>query len=138
MGIFRFFAAAGGSPQEGPTDDGVAIDTSALTRGDVPVFVSDANREYVQVLKEVIDPELGVNIVDLGLVYVVELIDQRLDVVLTMTTPVCPLSAVIEADVKESLLAAFPELEDVRVAIIFDPPWSPEMMSDEARAQLGF
>lgn len=137
MDFFRFFSPDA-PPENEPTDDGVAIDLHALTEEDVPVVETAENSALLNALKEVIDPEVGVNIVDLGLVYVVERVGPRIDVVLTMTTAACPLSAVIEADVKEALLSTNPDIDEVRVAIIFHPPWSPKMMSDEARAQLGF
>ncbi|MFP4596807.1 MAG: metal-sulfur cluster assembly factor [Persicimonas sp.] len=104
---------------------------------DVPVTETDENRALLEALREVIDPEIGINIVDLGLVYAVERRGKCVDVVLTMTTPACPLSAVIEEDVRDALLERVAGVEQVCVAVIFEPPWSPEMISERARTQLG-
>jgi len=88
-------------------------------------------------LKTVIDPELGINIVDLGLVYHAERKADGIDIALTMTTPACPLGEMMSEEIKLVLRNRFPELSDVRVEIVWDPPWSPELMSEESRRQLG-
>lgn len=91
-------------------------------------------------LKDVIDPELGINIVDLGLVYDITVNDDdTVHVLMTLTTPGCPLHEVFRDEVKDkaSRLSAF-DTEDVDVELTFDPPWNREKMSDEARAQLDF
>jgi metal-sulfur cluster biosynthetic enzyme len=87
-------------------------------------------------LRDVIDPELGINIVDLGLVYGVGIDGRLVRVSMTMTTPACPLSGYLRDLVFSTLSARFPELEDVEIDIVWDPPWNPDMMSDEARRQL--
>ncbi len=114
----------------------VAIDLDALDEDNVPVTPTPHNEAWLQALHEVIDPEIGISIVDLGLVYAVELREARLEVVLTMTTPACPLSAVIEGQVREALLA-LDDVDEVRVAVVFEPAWNPSMMSETARKQLG-
>lgn len=90
-------------------------------------------------LKEVIDPELGINIVDLGLVYEIDPGDDGVHVLMTLTSPGCPLHEVFREEVKRNVseLDAYAE-EDVEVELTFDPPWSREKMTDEARAELGF
>lgn len=92
---------------------------------------------YLDLLREVIDPELGVNIVDLGLVYDVRVADGVAAVRMTMTTPGCPLGGYLDDAVRDCLWGA-PGVEDVDVRIVWDPPWRPEMMSDAAREQLGW
>lgn len=94
-------------------------------------------------LRTVLDPELDVNVVDMGLIYdvVVGKMDEHPDVYIkmTLTTPGCPLGGVIIEQMREAL-SVYPELEtrrDVRVEVVFDPPWVPDMMSGEARATLG-
>ncbi len=136
MDLLRFLGVKGGAEQT-PSEEGVAIDLSSITAADVPLVVGCEGQQLLDRLREVIDPELGINIVDLGLVYAVERVGDRVDVVLTMTTPICPLSAVIEADVREALVGWQDQIEQVRVAVIFEPPWTPAMMSDEARRLLG-
>ncbi|PWU23500.1 hypothetical protein C5B42_02960 [Candidatus Cerribacteria bacterium 'Amazon FNV 2010 28 9'] len=99
-----------------------------------------------QELKTVLDPELNINIVDLGLVYDVivrpSLEEKRSNVkiLMTLTTPGCPLGTTIITMVRDAL-AVFPDLNperDVNVEIVFDPPWTSDMMSEEAKAALGF
>jgi metal-sulfur cluster biosynthetic enzyme len=88
-------------------------------------------------LKSVIDPELGLNIVDLGLIYQVARHANGIDIAMTMTTPACPLGEMMSEEVKRVLHERFPDLPDVRVEIVWDPPWSPDLMSEESRRQLG-
>ncbi len=90
-------------------------------------------------LREVIDPEIGINIVDLGLVYGIGLPDGGTVVIeMTLTTPGCPLGGYIEDAIREALWGA-PGVSDVEVRIVWDPPWDPdEMMSDWAKEQLGW
>ena len=92
-------------------------------------------------LKKVIDPELFVNIVDLGLVYVVNA-EEREDgkhnvkIEMTMTSPMCPAGPQLIANSK-AVVAAMEEVEDVEVKIVMDPPWTPDRMTDDARDHLG-
>lgn len=90
-------------------------------------------------LHNVIDPELGINIVDLGLLYDVSVEGDDVHVLMTLTSPACPLSEVIhdEVKMKASKLDGI-EPENVTVDITFDPPWSQDKMTDEAKAELGF
>lgn len=100
--------------------------------------------EVMNQLKQVIDPELGVNIVDLGLVYTVDLVEKEgkpfVKILMTLTTPGCPLAGTIQQMVKDALFV-FKELNvdrDVDISITFDPPWTMDMMSQEVRMELGF
>lgn len=86
-------------------------------------------------LSEVIDPELGVNIVDLGLIYEVKVKEKNAYIKMTFTTPACPLINVMLAQVEQKLNEI--ENADIEVSIVFDPPWTPEKMSDKARLALG-
>lgn len=89
-------------------------------------------------LREVIDPELGLNIVDLGLVYGVNITgDAGVTIEMTLTTPGCPLQANFREAVERVLWRAFPDLPEVNVALVWNPPWTPEMISEEGRAELG-
>ena len=90
-----------------------------------------------EALRDVIDPELGVNIVDLGLVYEVEASDGVARVLMTMTTPSCPIGPYLSDQVRWALLEADAVL-DVTVEITHDPPWSPDRMSHAAKVQLGW
>ena len=94
-----------------------------------------------QQLKTVRDPEIPVDIVNLGLVYAASASEveggRRIEVRMSLTAPGCSMSDVIKAEV-EHKLAALPEVREVRVEIVFDPPWNPGMMSEGAKLQLGF
>ena len=95
------------------------------------------NDDVLAALKTVIDPELGINIVDLGLVYHAARNAHGIDIALTMTTPACPLGEMMTEEIKLALRDRFPDTPDVRVELVWDPPWSPELMSEELRRQLG-
>jgi metal-sulfur cluster biosynthetic enzyme len=93
-------------------------------------------------LKTVRDPEIPVNIVDLGLIYAAAALPaenggKRIEVRMTLTAPGCSMSDVIKAEV-ERKLAALPEVREVKVEIVFDPPWDKSRMSEAAKLHLGF
>ncbi len=93
-------------------------------------------------LKTIYDPEIPVNIADLGLIYACDVTpldsgDRRIDIKMSMTAPGCGMGNVLKADV-ESKLSSLPTVKEVTVEIVFDPPWGPARMSDAARLQLGF
>lgn len=88
-------------------------------------------------LGRVIDPELGINIVDLGLVYGIDIDDDsRVRIVMTMTSPACPLGDYLKDLVDSMVKWRFPDVKDVEIRLVWDPPWSPDMMSADARQQL--
>lgn len=89
-----------------------------------------------EVLRSIPDPEFGVNIVDLGLIYSVECDDGDIAVTMTLTTPNCPSGGWIYEGTKQAL-TGLPGAKNVEVAMVFDPPWSPEMLSEAANRQLG-
>ncbi len=104
-----------------------------------PQEFSEAN--VWQQLKTVYDPEIPVNIVDLGLIYACDINSledgsKKLDVKMTMTAPGCGMGNVLKADV-ESKLSHLPGVKEVQVEVVFDPPWTPVRMSEAARLQLG-
>ncbi|MBF6604615.1 MAG: metal-sulfur cluster assembly factor [Chloroflexi bacterium] len=96
----------------------------------------DAGR-LVEELRAVIDPELGVNIVDLGLVYGAEMVDGVAHILMTTTTPACPIGSYLRDEIRWALLRVDRVL-DVEVELTHEPPWSPDRMSDAAKAQLGW
>ena len=92
-------------------------------------------------LKKVIDPELFVNIVDLGLIYNVDIVDmdegkKKIKIDMTMTSPMCPAGPQLIANSKQ-VVGQLPEVGNVEVKIVLDPPWTPDKMTDAARDQLG-
>ena len=92
--------------------------------------------EIVAALKTVFDPEIPADIYELGLIYKVEINDERaVDVTMTLTTPNCPAAGELPTQV-ENAVASVPGVGVVSVSVVWDPPWSPERMSDEARLVL--
>ena len=90
-------------------------------------------------LRNVIDPELGINVVDLGLIYSAGMLPNgEIHVEMTMTTPMCPLSAHLIAQVRDALRKAFPGCRGIHVHLVWEPAWDPSMMSAAARAQMGW
>ena len=97
-----------------------------------------AEEQLREVLRQVDDPEVGMNIVDLGLVYRIDIMPGRVHVELTMTTPACPMGDLISANALRALGAAVPQDTAVDVALVWDPPWTPDMMSESARQTFGW
>ncbi len=87
-------------------------------------------------LKNVLDPELGVSIVDLGLVYKISVKGGSVKIVMTLTTIGCPLFQTIDQEIRE-MVGSIPGVSDVVTELTFDPPWNPSLLSDEAKASLG-
>ena len=126
-----------------------AKDVDALGLSDAPTAQAPAIQEDTfsdqlawDQLRTVYDPEIPVNIVDLGLVYScvitpLELCRNRIDIKMSMTAPGCGMGDVLKADV-ENKLSRLPGVEEVHVEVVFDPPWHPGLMSDAAKLQLGF
>lgn len=96
--------------------------------------------KILEAMKQVIDPELKVNVVDLGLIYGVGVEEvegkTNLRVVMTMTTPACPYGPELVQELKDTL-AALPEAGRVDVEVTLSPPWTPDRMTDDARDELG-
>lgn len=84
-------------------------------------------------LKWVLDPELGISIVDLGLIYKVEVMGHQAMIEMTMTSPSCPLSASIVDEVRLTVLKENDALSEVQVDVVWNPPWRPERLSDAAK-----
>lgn len=99
----------------------------------------DPNEDLVRdVLREVMDPEAGMNIVDLGLVYGIEVSDQGVKVQMTMTSAACPMADMIVDDVHAALERTLPRDTPIEVEMVWDPPWTPERMSGFAREHFGW
>ncbi len=96
-------------------------------------------REIVlNALHNVIDPEVGVNIVDLGLIYGVEISGNKLRVDLTMTTPACPMGDMVMEDARRALTGLVPAGAEIDLNLVWEPPWSPDKMSEKARDHFGW
>jgi FeS assembly SUF system protein len=91
----------------------------------------------IEALKEIYDPEIPVNIYDLGLIYGVEISpDSDAKVSMTLTTPNCPVAESMPGEI-ELRVGAVPGVRDAQVELVWDPPWDPQKMSDEAKLELG-
>jgi len=97
----------------------------------------DLARMVRDALRAVIDPELGHNIVDLGLVYDITVLDGVAHITMTATTPGCPVAGFLKEGVACSAWQV-PGIRSVEVVMTFDPPWTPSMIAQDARASLGF
>lgn len=95
-------------------------------------------REQVDsVLRHCFDPEIPVNVLDLGLIYGVTMEEERVNIKMTLTAPGCGMGPMIAEDVRTKLLG-LPGIKEAKVEMTFDPPWTPELMSEEAKKQLGW
>ena len=93
--------------------------------------------DVYEALEEVIDPELGLDFVSLGLVYEVEIESSDVYVTFTLTTPACPIGPQVSEQMKE-FVGDLEGVTNVHPKMVFDPPWSPEKMSEDAKFALGF
>ena len=96
----------------------------------------DLYEAVITALKEIYDPEIPVNIYDLGLIYNVEITDAQALVTMTLTTPNCPVAESMPGEV-EMRVAAVPGIMDAEVVLVWEPAWTPVNMTDEARLELG-
>ena len=99
------------------------------------VATEDLVREALR--ENVIDPEIGVNVVDLGLVYDVKVEDGTAEITMTLTTPMCPLGPYIDQEVRTAV-AEVPGVANSKVNLVWQPPWDPSKMSEDAKLELGF
>lgn len=121
-----------------PSEEGVSAETSGPTKlsgvelDDAGYPTADAMR---QALKAVLDPEIGINIVDLGLVYEVAAADNTAHLRMTLTSMGCPLTELLHQQCT-LVLTRLPQIDDVDVEFVFSPPWSTEMISPDAKEEL--
>ena len=122
------------------TSEGAAAGTAAdegATNG-ASTAAPATEQAVLDALKHVVDPELGINIVDLGLVYDVDVSESgAIHIEYTLTTMGCPIGPLIEHQM-ESFLESVPGISQVEAEMVLRPPWTPEMMSEEAKAALGY
>ena len=101
------------------------------------------HEQVMEQLKTVLDPELSVSIVDLGLIYDVKVLDNQghpdIKILMSLTSPGCPLGGMIEELIKDAMhgLPGVNADQDVSLKVTFDPPWTPDMMSEEVKMELG-
>lgn len=99
---------------------------------------TEIKNSIVEAVKTVFDPEIPVNIYDLGLIYEINVFpDGNVEIVMTLTSPNCPAAGSLPGEVEQKAKAVA-NVKDVTLELVFDPPWSQEMMSEEAKLELGF
>ena len=139
--------AMGGMPPGGGGGDADIPDDKENTDIEIPETVPDHVQDtpdddlynrIVESLREIYDPEIPVNIYDLGLIYHIEVHDDNsVDVLMTLTAPNCPAAGVLPGQTEDAVRET-EGVESVNLEMTFEPPFSPEMMSEEARLELGF
>ena len=146
-GSFTVMDARGALYRVGPNDaDALGLSTEAANADQVAPGQPFSEKRVWEEMRKVFDPEIPVNIVDLGLVYSCDIKPvennpsgpngHKIDIKMSMTAPGCGMGNVIKGDV-EHRLAAIPGVTEVHVEVVFDPPWSPSRMSEAAKLQLG-
>lgn len=116
--------------------DGDALGLVILDDFDVNSLLGSTEDKVWELLKTCFDPEIPVNVVDLGLVYECKIEDNAVEIKMTLTAPGCGMGPVLVADIEQKI-RAIKEVTDVKVDLVFDPPWNRSMMSDVAKLQLG-
>ena len=97
----------------------------------------ETKEKIIENLKEVYDPEISIDVYNLGLIYEINIKEQHVDILMTLTSAFCPAADMIIADVHEAV-TKLEEIETCDVEVTFEPPFTPEMMSDEAKMIAGF
>jgi|LakMenEpi03Aug12_release.lakeMendotaPanAssembly.Ray.scaffolds.fasta_scaffold01963_22 FeS assembly SUF system protein len=98
----------------------------------------DVQNEAIQVLQTIYDPEIPVNIYELGLIYEVNVSHElNIEIIMSLTSPFCPAAQSMPEEIKQKL-GAMEGVKEVEVKVTFDPPWSQDLMSESAKLQLGF
>jgi metal-sulfur cluster biosynthetic enzyme len=93
--------------------------------------------DALETLRQVIDEEVGINIVDLGLVYKLDIAEGGISVFMTMTSQSCPMGEHIATQAERALKKRYADLQQVKVELVWSPPWDPSMMSETAKKQMG-
>lgn len=120
---------------DGENADAIGFEPEHLTFEE-PQDDSISEDQIWQTLGTVFDPEIPVNVVELGLIYEVKIVKRAVNVKMTLTSPACGMGPVLVQDIEERL-ARVPNVDQVTVDIVFEPPWSREHMSEEAQINLG-
>ncbi len=118
--------------------NGTSSGTKAENIKDQNIDLKELQKKIINVLKTCYDPEIPVDIWELGLIYEVQLdLEKNLRIVMTLTSPMCPVAGSLPIEVEEKL-KLIPGIKSVKVEIVWDPPWNYDMMSEVAKLELGF
>ncbi|MCC7423731.1 MAG: metal-sulfur cluster assembly factor [Planctomycetaceae bacterium] len=113
-----------------------SCDAAKGVPAEVPLSEASTETRLIEALKTVIDPELMVNIVDLGLVYAIDHTGNKASIEMTLTSPACPAGPQIIQQARMAL-ERLHDVDEVEIRLVMSPPWTPERMTDEARDMLG-
>ena len=94
--------------------------------------------KQIEILQECYDPEIPIDLWNLGLIYNISIEDNDIDITMSLTTPGCTMGQYMADDIRSKLIEQLKNIRNVNVEVVFDPPWQPEMMTDEGRKKLGF
>jgi len=95
-------------------------------------------QKVISTLETIFDPEIPVNIYELGMIYNINVTDDaNVDILMTLTSPACPVAESLPGEVREKI-KSIEEINDVKVQLVWEPPWNKDMMSEEAKLNLGF
>jgi metal-sulfur cluster biosynthetic enzyme len=111
----------------------MTTEAATTAAGDHP-----GEQEIRDMLRKVIDPEVGMNIVALGLVYSIDAAADRVAIEMTMTSPACPMGEMIMEDVHAALAKGLPDTVKVEVSLVWEPPWNPSMMDEASKQHFGW
>jgi FeS assembly SUF system protein len=121
-----------------PPPDPAPVPAVPPAEGTTPVPVEELRENVIRALCKCYDPEIPVNIYELGLIYDIDITDARAVAVrMTLTSPACPAAASLPPEV-EAKVRAVPGVSGAKVEVVWEPPWTPERMSEAARVELGF
>ena len=99
--------------------------------------MKELEAKIIEEIKTIFDPEIPVNIYELGLIYEIKIDDNKVNILMTLTSPNCPVADSLPIEVQEKV-KNIEEVESAEVELTFDPPWDQEMLSEEAKLELGF
>jgi metal-sulfur cluster biosynthetic enzyme len=131
----RLCGAMSGDPGEEEAEQRVPV--GSLATISLMATTTATEEDIYEALEEVIDPELGLDFVSLGLVYDVEIEGEEAHITFTLTTPACPIGPQVSEQMRE-FVGDLQGISKVHPKMVFDPPWSPEMMSEDAKFALGY
>lgn len=100
-------------------------------------FMRITKNEIIKKLTQVLDPELNISIIDLGLIYQIKILKKKIKITMTLTTIGCPLFSLIEDEIKNKIAELGIKKEDIEINLTFDPPWNLDKMTEKAKAILG-
>jgi FeS assembly SUF system protein len=129
------------SPVAPEADAGAATPGTELAAGEAAAALeADVLRDRViAVLRDVYDPEIPVNIYDLGLIYCLDLSQPgHVDIEMTLTSPACPVAGTLPPEIEDRVAEEVEGVTTAKTHLVWEPPWSPERMSEEAKLELGF